>query len=71
MKFDHSKLLGRMREIGVTQEEAAHRIGIKPNTFSFKINNGSKFKTDEIWALCKVLDIDSQYIPLYFFTLKV
>ena len=71
MKFDHSKLLGRMREIGVTQEEAAQRIGIKPNTFSFKLNNGSKFKTDEILSLCEVLQIDTQYIPLYFFILKV
>ena len=69
--FNHSKLLGRIKEVGITQEELAHRIGIKPNTLSFKLNNGSKFKTDEILLLCEVLQINTQYIPLYFFTLKV
>ena len=71
MKFNHSKLLGRMKEIGITQEELANRVGIKPGTLSFKLNGRSKFTTNEILAVCEVLEIDPQYIPIYFFTLKV
>lgn len=37
--FDYSKLKGRMREKGVTQEEIANSIGVNKSTLSLKLNN--------------------------------
>ena len=71
MKFDHSKLLGRMREKGITQEELAAIVGIKPSTLSFKLNGRSKFTTNEILAICDALGILPDAIPKYFFAIKV
>ena len=67
VKFNHSKLLGRIREQGYTQNRLAEDIGINPGTMSLKLNNGSQFATDEIDAICKKLDIAPCDIGVYFF----
>ena len=67
MKFNHSKLLGRIKEKGIRQEDVADAINMNSGTLSQKLNGGSKFKTDEILAVCETLDIDPMDIPLYFF----
>lgn len=67
MKFNHSKLLGRIRERGYTQKSLAEAIGMNTGTMSLKINNGSFFVTDEIDAICEKLDIAPCDIGVYFF----
>lgn len=67
MRFNYSKLLGRMRECGVTQERLADFIGIAPTTLSAKLNNKGNFTTIEIDCICKVLDISKDEIGIYFF----
>ena len=69
--FDYSKLLGRIREYGFTQESLAKRIKINPQTLSWKLNNKSAFTTEEIDKICKLLDISLEEIGVYFFTQKV
>lgn len=71
MSFDYSKLLGRMREKNITQEVLAERIGNTPATLSLKLNNKAKFKQSEIADICKILDISSNLIGTYFFTIRV
>ena len=71
MIFDHSKLLGRMREMGIIQEELASQVRMNAGTLSSKLKSGTKFKQDEIIAVCNALNIDYQLIPVYFFTVKV
>ena len=68
MKFNHSKLLGKIRECGFTQEQLAKAIGISKNTFSAKINNQFYFTAKEIYAICEVLNILKSEIGEYFFT---
>ena len=68
MKFNHSKLLGRFREYGLTQKDVAVHLGIRPTTLSMKLNNKFSFTTDEIDAICKLLDIPGEEIGIYFFT---
>lgn len=68
MKFNHSKLLGRMKECGFTQVQLANLIGISKTTFSAKINNQFFFTAKEIYAICKVLNIQKSEIGEYFFT---
>lgn len=67
MKFNHSKLLGRIRECGFTQAKLAEAIGISEATLSAKLNNQHYFTTKEIYRTCKVLNIDFKDIDEYFF----
>ena len=69
--FDFSKLLGRIREFGFTQESLAKQIKINPQTLSWKLNNKSSFTIDEMDKICKLLDISLEEIGVYFFTKKV
>lgn len=66
-KYNYSKLLGRMKERGITQEQLAKEIGINEATLNSKLNNRFQFKADEIDAICRVLDIPNEEIGAYFF----
>ena len=66
-KYDYSKLLGRMREKGYTQETLAIKIGISPASMNIKLCNKSDFKQSEIKTICVILEIPFDEIPLYFF----
>lgn len=71
MQFDYSKLLGRIKECGYTQEELAEEIGITKATMSLKLNNKAFFTQPEIEKIRKILSIARDEVGLYFFTLKV
>ena len=69
MKFNHSKLLGRMRECGFTQEQLAKAIGISKATLNAKLNNQFYFTAKEMYDICDVLSIPMDEIADYFFAL--
>ena len=71
VKFDYSKLLGRIKEYGFTQESICLKIGMSESTLSYKLNNKSFFTQIEIKKICSLLGIESEVIGLYFFTPKV
>lgn len=71
VKFDYSKLLGRIKEYGFTQESIAPEIGMSVSTLSFKLNNKAFFTQREIRKFCDLLEIETAEIGLYFFTLRV
>ena len=71
MEFDYSKLLGRIREFGFTQETLAKEIGITEASMSLKLNNKANFKQKEIRLICKALKIPCDEIGIYFFTPRV
>ena len=66
-KYNYSKLLGRIREYGLTQAELATKIGVNRCTLSAKLNNQYNFSADEMDAICAVLDIPNDEIGKYFF----
>lgn len=68
MKNNYAKLLGRIRECGLTQEQLAKAIGKNAGTLSAKLNGISSFTTREIDDICRVLDISNTQIGDYFFT---
>lgn len=70
-QFDYSKLRGKIREKGYTQEEIAKKIGIDKSTLSLRLNNQSLFIQDEIFEMVKILDISAEEIKPYFFKEKV
>ena len=67
MKFNHLKLLGRMKEKGITQAQLALNINIALTTLNQKINGSGYFTTSEIHKICKVLDIMPKDVGIYFF----
>lgn len=71
MKFNYSKLLGRIKEYGYTQETLAVAIGINPSTFSQKVNNAAFFTQREIKKICAILEIPKDEIGAYFFAEEV
>lgn len=71
MGFDYSKLLGRIKECGFTQETLAKHIGIAESSMCLKLNNKAYFRQIEIISICKALKIAISEIGAYFFTIKV
>lgn len=67
MSKNYSKLLGRIRECGLTQELLAKAIGKNKSTVSTKLNGRSPFTAKEIDDICKVLNISNDEIGDYFF----
>lgn len=65
--YNYSKLLGRMRERGYTQESLAKAIGRDKGSINTKLNNKSNFTSAEIDSICRELDIDNSEIGAYFF----
>ena len=51
MAFNHSKLLGKIRECGYTQKSLAEAIPMNKGTLTQKLKNKSHFTTEEIGLL--------------------
>lgn len=66
MEFDYSKLLGAMRENGVTQSDLANRIGISETSLRDKLKNRSEFRTKEMYRVKLLLKLPNY--EDYFFT---
>lgn len=67
MQNDYSKLLGRMKECGMTQEALACAIGISESTLNLKLNNKGVFTQKEIRNITSSLSIEKEEIGAYFF----
>lgn len=70
MKFDYSRLRGKIRELNMRIDDCADASGISRSAFSLKINGHYGFKQDEILVICDVLGIPHEQIHLYFFQTK-
>lgn len=71
MKFDYSKLRGRIVEKFGTQIDFSKAVRMSERTLSLKLNGKRFFTQDEIALVTDILDIPENEIPLYFFTPKV
>ena len=71
VKFDYSKLLGKIKENGYTQSEFAAELGMTPSTFSLRLSGKGYFRQPETIKMCDMLGIAYKDISLYFFTQKV
>ena len=67
-KFNYAKLLGKIKECGLTQEQLAKAIKINKSTLSAKLNGQYSFSTKEIDSICRELNISNDEIGAYFFT---
>ena len=71
MKFDYSKLLGRIREKGFTQADVARHIHLSESQLSKKLKGRYAFTQSEIFGACDYLEIPMSDISVYFFTPRV
>ena len=70
MSHDFSALNGRIVEKFGTQYKFASAMGLSERTISVKLNGLSPWKSDEILKAVKLLEIDIEEIPRYFFSTK-
>lgn len=68
--MDYSALYGRMKQMGVTQKRLADMLNINANTLHLKLKGEYPFKTAEIAAISKALNITQDEIGRYFFSAK-
>jgi transcriptional regulator with XRE-family HTH domain len=66
-KYDHSLLLGKMREKGYSQERLAKAVGISEVALWNKLHNKTDFTRTEMFTISKVLELDD--VPSYFFAM--
>jgi hypothetical protein len=71
MKFDFSKLLGRIIEKFGTRAAFAAAINLAESALSNRLSGKMHFDADEIYLACQLLGIEPQEIPVYFFTPEV
>ena len=71
MAFDYSKLRGKIRECFITEEEFAKALGISRTSLSQRLNGKLEFTQKEINRSIKMLGLNDNDIPSYFFTPKV
>lgn len=70
MKFNYSKLLGRIKECGYTQETLSNKISCSEATLSLKLNSRSFFEQRLMLEICDVLNIRMDEIGAYFFCIE-
>jgi len=68
IRFDYSKLRGRIVEKCGSQKAFADKIGISENTLTNKLMGYTYFNQKDIAAAKAVLDIAPEDISTYFFT---
>lgn len=71
VRFDYSKLLGKIKEKGYIQSDIAKKIGIGQTTFCEFLAGKTFLRQSVIIKICDVLEIAYKDIPLYFFTQRV
>jgi len=73
VKFDYSKLIGRIIEKFGSRKAFAEACGFSENTISKKLSGKMGITTNDIvnWSSPELLDIAIPDIPEYFFAIKV
>lgn len=71
IKFDFSMLRGKIREVCGSELKFGDAMSWSQTTLYAKLNGQVDFKQSEILRACDILDIMTEFIPVYFFTVKV
>ncbi len=71
MNYDYSKLKGKIRELGITQNEYARYIGITEQSLILRFKNKRRFRQEEMQKTMELFDEPIKNVHIYFFTQKV
>ncbi|MGF7002449.1 plasmid maintenance system antidote protein VapI [Lachnospiraceae bacterium PFB1-21] len=70
MAFSYDKLRGKIVEVYGSQLAFAKAFGVSENIVSQKMNNKTRFTSDDIIKIASMLDISKEEIGVYFFCEK-
>ncbi len=65
--YDYSKLLGKIKEKGYTQEKLAKAIKVSETTMNKRLNNEIEFRQSEMKNILHVLGEPLNKLTMYFF----
>ena len=68
IKFNYSKLKGRITEKCDSQKAFSDLLGISEGTLTSKLKGYTYFTQEEIMKSIDILDIEQPKLALYFFT---
>lgn len=71
LKFDYSKVRGKIKEVFGTQDKFAENVNMGRVAVSQRLNNSIDLSDKEIFKWSRTLGIEAKDIPIYFFTLVV
>jgi len=71
VKFDYSKLRGRIKELYKTETEFAKELGLSTVSLSGRLNNKLNFEQSEMLKIGEMLNIDKEDLHNYFFTRQI
>ncbi len=71
MNFDYSKIKGKIRELGLTQDDYANYLGISTTTLHLRLENKRPFTQPEIAMTMHLFNEPIKNVSKYFFTKKV
>ncbi len=71
MNYDYSKLKGKIRELGITQNEYARYIGITEQSLILRFKNKRRFRQEEMQKTMELFEEPIKNVHIYFFTQKV
>ena len=71
MNYDYSKLKGKIRELGITQNEYARYIGITEQSLILRFKNKRRFRQEEMQKTMELFEEPIENVHIYFFTQKV
>lgn len=71
LRYDYSKLTGKIIEVFGTRDAFAIALGITKESVTLKLKGKTPWKQVEIDKTCDLLNLGKGDIGLYFFTLKV
>lgn len=67
IKYDYSKLLGRIRELHLTQAKVAAYANMSGTAFRSKLNSDTYFTVPQMEAIMEILHLPFSEIEAYFF----
>jgi len=67
IRFNYSKLRGRIKEKCDSQKVFAERLGVSEATLTSKLQGNTYFTQSEIWKSTEILGIQPDEVALYFF----
>ena len=70
IKFDYSKLRGRIKEVYKTETEFAKELGLSTVSLSGRLNNKLNFEQSEMLKIGELLEIEKEDLHSYFLDRK-
>lgn len=68
--MNFTRLRGRIKGEGLTEDQLASRIGISKSTMSEKLNEKSEFSRKEIYLISRELKLSEAELNDYFFCIE-